>query len=62
MNLATIGDSNVTKRVEETIRRRGATHTSVAVVWTSLAAAGGLLAVVAMFITWYAADRTATAW
>jgi phosphate transport system permease protein len=62
MSLATIGDSNVTKRVEETIRRRGATHTSVAVVWTSLAAAGGLLGVVAMFITWYAADRTATAW
>lgn len=62
MALTTVGSGDITARVEETIKRRGADARSVATMWTSLAAAGGLLAVVAMFVTWYADVRTATAW
>lgn len=62
MAISTLGSGDLTARVEETIKRRGADTTSVSMIWTSLAAAGGLLAVVAMFVTWYADVRTATAW
>lgn len=62
MAISTLGGGDITARVEETIKRRGADSTSVAMIWTSLAAAGGLLALVAMFVTWYADVRTATAW
>ncbi|MBT5757881.1 MAG: phosphate ABC transporter permease PstA [Acidimicrobiaceae bacterium] len=62
MAVTTLGSGDIAARVEETIKRRGADATSVAMIWTSLAAAGGLLAVAAMFVTWYADVRTATAW
>ncbi|MFB0927827.1 MAG: hypothetical protein QMB08_07105, partial [Acidimicrobiales bacterium] len=62
MTFASIGDIDVAARVEETIKRRGADKTVIASIWTSLGAAGGVLAIVAMFVTWYADDRTATAW
>lgn len=62
MALSTLGSGDIAARVEETIKRRGADSTSVAMIWTTLAAAGGLLAVAAMFVTWYADVRTATAW
>jgi phosphate transport system permease protein len=62
MAFASIGDIDVAARVEETIKRRGADKKVVASIWTSLAGAGGVLAIVAMFVTWYSDDRTATAW
>ena len=62
MSLTTLGSGDTTARVEETIKRRGADARAVAMMWTSLAAAGGLLAVVAMFVTWYADIGSATAW
>jgi len=62
MALTTLGGGDITARVEETIKRRGADTTSMSMIWTSVAAAGALLAVVAMFVTWYADARTATAW
>jgi len=61
MAFATIGDTNIAARVEETIKRRGADRTAVSFVWTSLAVAGGVLATVAMFMTWYSADFSANA-
>ena len=61
MALSTIGSGDIAAQVEETIRRRGADGTPLATVWLALAAAGSALAVVAMFATWYAAARTATA-
>ena len=62
MALTTLGDVNAADRVARTIQRRGADGTTLALVWTSLAAAGGALAVVAMFLDWYSAVRTANAW
>jgi len=62
MALTTLGGGDITARVEETIKRRGADTTAMSMIWTSVAAAGALLAVVAMFVTWYADVRTATAW
>ena len=62
MTFTTIGGGDITSLVERTIQRRGADKTVVSSIWTSLAGVGGILAVVAMFVTWYADDRTATAW
>jgi len=61
MALTTLGGGDIAGRVEETIQRRGADGTPLANIWTSVAAAGAALAVVAMFATWYAAARTANA-
>jgi len=63
MSISTLGGSaNAAERVAATIQRRGATGTGAMSLWTSLGGAGAVLAVVAMFVDWYAADRTATAW
>jgi len=62
MAISTIGGGDIAGRVEATIQRRGADGTPLATVWTALAGAGAALAIVAMFITWYADIRTANAW
>ena len=63
MGVTTLGSAaNATERVAETIQRRGATGSGALSLWTSVAGAGAALAVVAMFVDWYAAVGTATAW
>lgn len=62
MALTSLGHGNVASLVEATIQRRGASGTSLALAWTSLAIGGVVLAFVSMFATWYSAVRTATAW
>lgn len=63
MSISTLGGSaNVSERVADTIQRRGATGSGALSLWSSLAGAGAILAIVAMFVDWYAAVRTATAW
>jgi len=61
MALSTLGGGDISARVEQTIQRRGSDGTPLATLWTTLAAGGAVLAIIAMFATWYAASRTANA-
>ena len=63
MSVTTLGTSSkAAERVAQTIQRRGVTGSAATSLWTSLAGAGAALALIANFVDWYAADRTATAW
>lgn len=61
MALSTIGGGDIAGRVEATIQRRGADGTPLSTAWTALAVGGAVLAVISLFSTWYAAQRTANA-
>lgn len=62
MALGTLGSYDVTSHVEHTIHRRGAQGSTRSRAAGVLAGAGALLAIVAMFVVWYANEaRTATA-
>ena len=61
MALSTLGSGDTAARVAATIQRRGAGGSPLTMLWTSLAGAGVVLAIIAMFVPWYSAARSLTA-